>query len=388
MATSKKVSKKKVSKKKTSKRPANRTAKKKTTSRKKAASKKTASRKKTTTKKNTAQKKATPKQKIVRVLDGKRVSAETLDAVNKAVEARISGKTVVGKATITMMNPKNIVVEDGFNNRIDMGDIPGLMKTIKRNGLEMPLIVRKVGKHYELVAGHRRLVAALRLGLDKVPTIVKTAKMSDAEALLLSLVSNDSKALAPVEEAVAFRRLVKGGMTPKAIATATGKSLRTVKDRLTLIAAHPDVREAVRSGKLSFSLGVNIAKKSKGDKKKQRQQVKKASRSKEGKKKVAAQVGRQSLNVKIDKKKVALQNRLNKLVDIANKRLDKKDKIPGQLSSQINRFSTHSDREVRAAFVAGGIAAFTDVLTDGRTAKAKGKKPTARAKSGSKRRGK
>lgn len=361
--TTKKVSKKKVSKKKA---PA-----------KKAAAKKV-SRKKAPAKKAPAKKAASKKAPAKKVLS----KAAQEKARNAEVEKKIVGKTVVGKAQMLVLNPKNIVVVDGFNPRIDFGDIAAMAKSIKANGVKVPITVRKVGKHYELINGERRLRATLKLGLDRIPAVLETGKLSTAETINLALVTNDGKPLAPVEEADAFRRLVNEGWTPRQISVATGKSLRLIKDRLTLISAHPDVAAAVKSGKLSVGLGVQIAKKAKTSKKTQAKKVKEATKGVTAKKRVAAQMGKATMKAKFDKKKIALQNRLNKLISIVNKRRKKAEKVPATLASQINHFSKHKDKEVRAAFVAGGVAAITDVLAGANAKKKAPAKKTARAKAG------
>jgi len=330
-------------------------------------------------KKKAPAKKAVAKKASKKKAPSKAATARAVKAADKKVEKKIVGPTVVGTGKLYMMNPKNIVVQDGFNPRIDMGDIAALMKSIKRNGVKQPITVRKVGKHFELIDGHRRLVAANKLDLDAIPARVETGKMSTEEMLNLALVSNDGKPLAPVEEADAFRRLVNGGWTPRAISVATGKSLRLVKDRLTLISAHPDVAAAIKSGKLTLGLGLAIAKKTKTSKKKQAKKVKEATRGATATKRVAAQMGKASLKTKFDKRKLALQNRLHKLVSIINKR-KKGPKVPRTLATQVTHFSKHKDREVRAAFVAGGLYAITDVLAGANAKKGTRKGVTATGK--------
>ena len=314
----------------------------------------------------------------------KKVSAKTAERLaNKKIESKLKGKTIVGKAGLILLKPANVVVVDGFNPRIDKGDIPALMKSIKRNGVTTPIKVRKVAKHFELVDGERRLIAALKLGLPSIPAqVIKAGIITHAELLNLALVSNDGKPLAPVEQAEAFRRLVNDGWSARAIAVATGHSLRLVGDRLTLISAHPDVAKAVKSGKLSLSMGLAIAKKAKHKGRKQKGLVKKATGSKKGAMKVASKLGKASLKVKFDKANVALRNRLNKLVTMINKKLKKGEKkVPRNLASQITFFSKHSNRLVRAAFVAGGTCAITEVLGKASAKKTTSKRLTARAKS-------
>ena len=301
-------------------------------------------------------------------------------AADKKVEQKIVGKVVVGKRQMLMLNPKNIVIVDGFNPRIDKGDIAELMKSIKENGVKTPIRVYKVGKHFELIDGERRLLAALKLGLKDIPAIEERGKKTEEELLKLALISNDGKPFAPVEEADAYRRLINAGWTARQISVATGKSLQLVKNRLELISAHPDVAAAVKKGKLSVNMGIAIAKKVKG-RKAQKRVVKKAVKSKAGRKKVADAIGKANIKTKFENKAVALQNRLNKLVVMVNKRRKGKEKIPTTMSKQILHFSQHKDKEVRAAYVAGGCLAISEVMGKVNTrAKKKKKGLTARGK--------
>ncbi len=326
-----------------------------------------------------AEKKA--KVKAKKMKPSKAQQTRDKKAAAKKVEKKIVGKVIVGKKQMLMLNPVNIVINEGFNPRLDPGDVAELMKSIKANGVQQPIKVKKVGKHFELVDGERRLRAVLKLGLGEIPALVDERTKPTAEDLLtLALIMNDGKPLAPVEEADAFRRLIKGGWSPRAISVSTGKSLRLVKDRLTLISAHPDVAKAVREGKLSIGLGLAIAKKAKKDPKKQKGQVKKATKTAKGKQKVAATLGKVSLKAKLTKKAVELQNRLDKLVSIVNKRRKPADRIPKQLAGQGPYFSKHRDKEIRAAFVAGGVSAITAVAGQHAAKKATTKKTTARGK--------
>ena len=331
--------------------------------------------------KKVSKKKATVKKKVSKKkAPSKAAVARAEKAATKKVEQKIVGKVVVGKRSMLMLNPKNIVIREGFNPRIDKGDIVELAKSIKVNGVQQPIKVKKVGKHYELVDGERRLRAVLKLGLDAIPALPDEGKKTDEDLLNLALIMNDTKPLAPVEEADAFRRLIKGGWTPRAISVATGKSLRLVKDRLTLISAHPDVAKAVKAGKLSVGLGLAIAKKAKGQGRKQKGLVKKAAKGKKATKKVAAALGKASLKTKLEKRAVQLQNRLNKLFGIVNKGRKRAEKVPKQLSAQGPYFSKHKNKEVRMAYVAGAAwliatelatASARKTTKRGRTAKGK-----------------
>lgn len=330
--------------------------------------------------KKVSKKKVSKKKASKKKAPSKAQLAREVKAASKKVAKKIVGKIVVGKGQMLFLNPRNIVINEGFNPRIDKGDIAGLMKSIKRNGVKQPIKVKKVGKLYELVDGERRLLAVLKLGLRKIPALEEKGKRSQEDLLSLALIMNDGKPLAPVEEADAMRRLVKGGWTLRQIAVATGKSLRLVKDRMTLISAHPDVAKAVKEGKLGTGLAVAIAKKAKGDKRKQKGLVKKASKGTTAKKKVAASLGKSSLKTKLENKAVALQNRFNKLLGIVNKGRKRKDKVPAKISDWPVFFSKSKNKEVRAAWVAGGIYTTSQVLGTANTRTKTRKGRTAKGK--------
>jgi ParB family transcriptional regulator, chromosome partitioning protein len=115
-----------------------------------------------------------------------------------------------------------------------------------------PLMVRRTGEgRYELIAGERRLRAAQRAGLDRVPVVVR--EVDDGEALELALVENIQREnLNPLEEAKAYQRLGdEFGLGQEEIAQRVGKSRSTVTNSLRLLQLPNDVLEQVASGALS-----------------------------------------------------------------------------------------------------------------------------------------
>lgn len=185
--------------------------------------------------------------------------------------------------------------EEGFNPREDMGDIDelarGLRESKDRGRYIPPIEVRKKDGEYYVVNGHRRVTAAKKAGIKELDAVrVKTATGGDK--LILALLGNQGKPLMPVEEALAFKKLVEEHkVKAKDIARATGKSLVTVKQRLKLAEGDPDVLDAVAKGQVAAAMGSAIVKKSKGNKKKQKKLVAKAKKSKAGKRAVATEVG-------------------------------------------------------------------------------------------------
>jgi ParB family chromosome partitioning protein len=117
---------------------------------------------------------------------------------------------------------------------LDQESLKELADSIKEKGILQPLIVRDTGEGYELVAGERRLRAALLADLDKVPVLIK--ELAPGEALELALIENIQRQdLNPLEEADAYARLINDfGLTQEALAERVGKKRATVANYLRL----------------------------------------------------------------------------------------------------------------------------------------------------------
>ena len=85
---------------------------------------------------------------------------------------------------VDQLPSENLFVGE-LNARLDVGDLTGLQLSIKENGVIEPLIVRRVGQKFEIVAGRRRFEASRKVGLKSLPCIVKEIK--DVPAMVLSL---------------------------------------------------------------------------------------------------------------------------------------------------------------------------------------------------------
>lgn len=127
-----------------------------------------------------------------------------------------------------------------------------LVASVKTQGVIQPLLVRAASDGgYELIAGERRLRAAERAGLDRVPVVVR--EVSDAESLELALIENIQRDdLSPLEEANAYRRLVdEFGLTQDQVAERVGKSRPTVANTLRLLRLPGSIREDLARGRLT-----------------------------------------------------------------------------------------------------------------------------------------
>ena len=136
---------------------------------------------------------------------------------------------------------------------IDEASLEELKASIKRSGVIEPVVVRPIAHGtYELVAGERRLRASQALGMQEIPTIIKT--LSDKEALEFSLVENIQREnLNPLEEAKGYARLLdEFGYTQEDIAAAVGKDRSTVSNLLRLLALPEEIRQGLSAQAISL----------------------------------------------------------------------------------------------------------------------------------------
>ena len=126
-----------------------------------------------------------------------------------------------------------------------------LADSIRRHGLLQPLVVRRIAGRYELIAGERRLRAARRAGLERVPVIVREARVEDR--LELALIENVQREnLTPLEEAEAYRHLIDAhGLTQEKIAARVGKSRPAITNTLRLLGLPDAVKAQLESGELT-----------------------------------------------------------------------------------------------------------------------------------------
>lgn len=127
-----------------------------------------------------------------------------------------------------------------------------LAESIKEHGIIQPLIVtRDEQGGYRLIAGERRLQAARLAGLETVPVIVREA--ADHELLELALIENIQRAdLNPVEEAMAYRRLIEEyGLTQEEVARRVGKSRATIANALRLLQLEAEIRRSLVAGEIT-----------------------------------------------------------------------------------------------------------------------------------------
>lgn len=130
-----------------------------------------------------------------------------------------------------------------------------LVESIREKGILQPILVRRLNDEpdqYEIIAGERRWRAAQKAGLHKVPVVIRDA--DNAEALEVAIIENIQRSdLSPVEEALAYERLMKEfGHTQEQLGQIVGKSRSHVANLLRLLTLPPPVQEMLNDGRLTM----------------------------------------------------------------------------------------------------------------------------------------
>lgn len=151
------------------------------------------------------------------------------------------------KVSIDKINPNPNQPRTHFNETL----LNELADSIRENGVLQPLLVRKKGKGYEIIAGERRYQASKIAGLEELPVIVK--EVDDQKMLELALIENLQRSdLNPIEEAKGYRQLIKAsGMTQEALSKAVSKSRSSITNSLRLLDLPEPVQQYLFDGRLT-----------------------------------------------------------------------------------------------------------------------------------------
>jgi len=133
-----------------------------------------------------------------------------------------------------------------------------LAVSISEIGLLQPVLLRKDGDRFEVIAGHRRFLAHKLLGLKNIKAVVR--EMTDEEAAIARATENLSRVdLTPVEEATVYSNLVNvHGLTFEQIGQKFGKSPGLVRRRMDLLKMPPQLRKAVHEKLISISVAEEL----------------------------------------------------------------------------------------------------------------------------------
>ena len=176
---------------------------------------------------------------------GRGLSALIPDAPAPAAEAPRDRPVEVDldRLTPNPFQPRLLMDEQSLND---------LAHSIKQNGVIQPIVVRRRGEGYEIVAGERRWRAAQMAGLLRVPVAVRD--IPDEKLLEIALIENIQREnLNPIDEALAYRRLIdEFKLTQEAVAAAVGKDRASIANYLRLLKLPDDVQHEVAIGSISM----------------------------------------------------------------------------------------------------------------------------------------
>ena len=144
-----------------------------------------------------------------------------------------------------------------FQPRVQMDDarLDRLAESIRSNGIIQPIVVRRDGDRFQIIAGERRWRAAQKAGLARVPIVVRDVAPGQEQSLLeMALIENIQREnLNPIDEALAYRRLTdEFHLTQEQIAASVGKDRASVANFLRLLKLPDEVRAEVAAGTLSM----------------------------------------------------------------------------------------------------------------------------------------
>ena len=126
-----------------------------------------------------------------------------------------------------------------------------LSASIKEHGVIQPIIVRKIGDKYEIIAGERRYKASTMAGLTKIPAIIRN--LDDKEASKVALLENlQRKDLSAIEEARTYQKILElDSMTQEELGRTMGKSQAAIANKMRLLSLPDEVQEALLQDKIS-----------------------------------------------------------------------------------------------------------------------------------------
>ena len=145
------------------------------------------------------------------------------------------------------------IIPNRFQPRLSFDEqgLNELAESIRQHGIIQPLVLRKIGDKYEIIAGERRYKASYIAGLTKVPAVI--IDLNDNESAEVAIVENiQRKDLSPIEEAKSYKKLLdRGYLTQDQLASRMGKYQSTVSNKLRLLNLDEKVQDALLNNKIS-----------------------------------------------------------------------------------------------------------------------------------------
>lgn len=180
---------------------------------------------------------------------GKQAETAREQSVPKGEEKSAEGKPMLVRINLIQPNlhqPRKDFSEEALEE---------LAASVRTYGIIQPILVKKQGALYEIIAGERRWRAAKLAGLREVPVIL--ADMDERKSREVAIIENIQRAdLNPVEEALAYQSLLSEyGMTQEELSERVAKKRSTITNSLRILKLEPELLELVRNGSLSQGHG-------------------------------------------------------------------------------------------------------------------------------------
>ena len=169
------------------------------------------------------------------------------EAVDKNIDDNTSKKTGELMVKISLVEPNRNQPRKMF----DKDSLDELTKSVKQYGVLQPIIVKKTGNRYEIVAGERRWRAAQAAGLSEVPVVVRD--YDDQKAKEIAIIENIQRTdLNPIEEALAYKSLIEEyNLTQEELSDKVSKNRSTITNSLRLLKLSKNIQQYMIDGKIS-----------------------------------------------------------------------------------------------------------------------------------------
>jgi ParB family transcriptional regulator, chromosome partitioning protein len=176
---------------------------------------------------------------------GKGINALIPDFEMGVPEAKPSA---TGDLLVDEISPNRLQPRSYFDDK----KLEELVASIEEHGVLQPVVVQKADSGYELIVGERRWRASKKLGLKKIPAVIR--EVSDAQSLEIAIIENIHRHdLNPIEEAEAYARLANEfALTQEMVAKKVGKSRTAVANTLRLLKLSRNIKEDLISEKISM----------------------------------------------------------------------------------------------------------------------------------------
>ena len=188
-------------------------------------------------------------------------------ALGKGLNALLPSLSPVVADRVFSELPIDKIIPNKYQPRtnFDLEKLKELAQSIQSNGVVQPVIVRRVGQEYQLIAGERRWRAARLAGLKAIPAVVQD--VSEYKTLELALVENIQRQdLNPIEEASAYVSLMEDfGLTQEEVSLRVGKDRSSIANTIRLLKLPTEIKDRIQAGILSMGharaiLALDIAK--------------------------------------------------------------------------------------------------------------------------------